>query len=92
MQKSSELLENDDVISKVTAALIKMEQYQEAGELYEVIQKPNKALECYRKGHVYIKAVELAKFVSPKGIRTIAFVYIGSIFLFALCIWVYFRW
>lgn len=68
MQKSPELLENDDVVSKVTSALIKMEQYQEAGELYEVIQKPNKALECYRKGNVYIKAVELAKFVSPKGI------------------------
>jgi intraflagellar transport protein 172 len=48
---------------------MKAEQHQEAGELYETVQKPLKALECYRKGHVYFKAVELAKFVSPKGIQ-----------------------
>lgn len=46
---------------------MKAEHYQEAGELYESIQKPVKALECYRKGNIYVKAVELAKFVSPKG-------------------------
>lgn len=46
---------------------MKAEQYQLAGDLYEAIEKPSKALQCYRKGHVYIKAVELAKFSSPKG-------------------------
>ena len=46
---------------------MKSEHYQDAGELYETVQKPLKALECYRKGHIYAKAVELAKFVSPKG-------------------------
>lgn len=67
IQRSSELLENDEVAIKVISSLMKSEQYQEAGELYESIRKPHKALECYRKGHVYVKAMELAKFVSPKG-------------------------
>lgn len=67
IQKTPQLLENDDMVTKVIGSLIKSEQYQEAGELYELVQKPIKALECYRKGNIYIKAVELAKFVSPKG-------------------------
>lgn len=67
LQRNPELLENDEVVMKVISSLMKSEQYQQAGELYELVQKPNKALECYRKGHVYIKAVELAKFVAPKG-------------------------
>ncbi|XP_065212288.1 intraflagellar transport protein 172 homolog [Planococcus citri] len=68
VQRNPELLEKDDVIMKVISSLMKSEQYQLAGELYELVQKPSKALECYRKGHIYIKAVELAKFVSPKEV------------------------
>ena len=68
VQRNLDLLENDEIVNKVISQLMKAEQYQEAGELYETVQKPLKALECYHKGHIYVKAVELAKFVSPKGI------------------------
>lgn len=67
VQRTPQLLQNDEITTKVIGSLMKAEHYQEAGELYESIQKSVKALECYRKGNIYVKAVELAKFVSPKG-------------------------
>lgn len=67
VQSVPELLGNEEIVSRVVAALLKSEHYQHAGQLYEAIHRVDKALECYRRGHVYPKAVELARFVSPKG-------------------------
>ncbi|XP_053107178.1 intraflagellar transport protein 172 homolog isoform X2 [Hemicordylus capensis] len=36
-----------------------------AGELFEKIRNPQRALECYRKGSSFLKAVELARSVFP---------------------------
>lgn len=51
----------------MVAALLKGEHYQQAGQLYEAVNRVDKALEAYRRGHAYAKAVELARYVSPKG-------------------------
>ncbi|KAF7235879.1 hypothetical protein EYD10_17309 [Varanus komodoensis] len=37
----------------------------QAGELFEKIRNPQRALECYRKGNSFLKAVELARSVFP---------------------------
>ncbi|XP_050807060.1 intraflagellar transport protein 172 homolog isoform X1 [Gopherus flavomarginatus] len=59
------LLANGDVINRITTALIKGELYEQAGDLFETIRNPQKALECYRKGCAFLKAVELARVAFP---------------------------
>ncbi|XP_037749516.1 LOW QUALITY PROTEIN: intraflagellar transport protein 172 homolog [Chelonia mydas] len=60
-----QLLANGDVINRITTALIKGELYEQAGDLFETIRNPQKALECYRKGCAFLKAVELARVAFP---------------------------
>uniref|UniRef100_A0A8C0FR79 Intraflagellar transport protein 172 homolog n=1 Tax=Bubo bubo TaxID=30461 RepID=A0A8C0FR79_BUBBB len=60
-----ELLTNGDVISKVSMALIRGELYEQAGDLFEKVGNPRKALECYCKGSAFLKAVELARLAFP---------------------------
>uniref|UniRef100_A0A8C4VU35 Intraflagellar transport protein 172 homolog n=1 Tax=Gopherus evgoodei TaxID=1825980 RepID=A0A8C4VU35_9SAUR len=59
------LLANGDVINRITTALIKGELYEQAGDLFETIRNPQKALECYCKGCAFLKAVELARVAFP---------------------------
>ncbi|XP_046660390.1 intraflagellar transport protein 172 homolog isoform X2 [Homalodisca vitripennis] len=68
VQSVPELLGNEEVVSRVVAALLKGEHFQQAGQLYEATNRTDKALECYRRGHAYAKAVELARYVSPKEV------------------------
>uniref|UniRef100_A0A1B6D0F4 Intraflagellar transport protein 172 homolog n=1 Tax=Clastoptera arizonana TaxID=38151 RepID=A0A1B6D0F4_9HEMI len=68
VQNVPELLSNEEIVSRVIAALLKTEHYQQAGQMYEAIHEVDKALECYRKGCVFTKAVELARFISPKEV------------------------
>ena len=67
VQNTPELLNNEEMVARIITALLKGEYYQHAGQLYEAVDKPDKALECYRRGHAYAKAVELARYMSPKG-------------------------
>ncbi|XP_046877770.1 LOW QUALITY PROTEIN: intraflagellar transport protein 172 homolog [Hypomesus transpacificus] len=56
-----QLAANTDVINRIAAALIKGEFYERAGDVFEKIRNYQRALECYRKGHAFRKAVELAR-------------------------------
>ncbi|XP_055666694.1 intraflagellar transport protein 172 homolog isoform X1 [Falco peregrinus] len=60
-----ELLTNEDVINRVSTALIRGELYEQAGDLFEKVRNPRKALECYCKGSAFLKAVELARLAFP---------------------------
>uniref|UniRef100_A0A9J8AZH0 Intraflagellar transport 172 n=1 Tax=Cyprinus carpio carpio TaxID=630221 RepID=A0A9J8AZH0_CYPCA len=60
-----ELLSSHDIISRITAALIKGEFYERAGDLFERTRNNQKALECYRKGNAFKKAVDLARVAFP---------------------------
>ncbi len=64
----SELLDNPDVVGRVASALIKGEFYDQAGELYERVNQEDQALECYRKGNAYGRAVELARRAYPSEV------------------------
>lgn len=50
-----ELLANTELVENITAALIKGELYERAGDLFEKIRNPERALECYCKGSVFMK-------------------------------------
>ncbi|XP_047600743.1 intraflagellar transport protein 172 homolog isoform X8 [Lutra lutra] len=60
-----ELLANTELVENITAALIKGELYERAGDLFEKIRNPERALECYCKGSAFMKAVELARLAFP---------------------------
>ncbi|XP_016392956.1 intraflagellar transport protein 172 homolog [Sinocyclocheilus rhinocerous] len=60
-----ELLSSHDIISRITAALIKGEFYERAGDLFERTRNNQKALECYRKGNAFKKAMDLARVAFP---------------------------
>ncbi len=61
VQGKPELLEDSSLVERVASALLKGEFYEQAGELYERVDQVDQALECFRKGHVFGRAVELAR-------------------------------
>uniref|UniRef100_A0A2K5S7U6 Intraflagellar transport protein 172 homolog n=1 Tax=Cebus imitator TaxID=2715852 RepID=A0A2K5S7U6_CEBIM len=65
-----ELLANTELVEHITAALIKGELYERAGDLFEKIHNPQQALECYRKGNAFMKVVTVAMgvYVPAQGI------------------------
>ncbi|KAJ8965104.1 hypothetical protein NQ317_005365, partial [Molorchus minor] len=65
LSEHSELLEDHAVIANVLKKLHKQELYEPAAEIYEKLDKADLAMECYRKGKVWNKAVDLARNVSP---------------------------
>ncbi|XP_068135903.1 intraflagellar transport protein 172 homolog [Hyperolius riggenbachi] len=60
-----QLLADADLIARVTAALIKGDFYERAGDLLEKVNNPRRALDCYCKGQAFRKAVELARVAFP---------------------------
>jgi intraflagellar transport protein 172 len=65
LQSNGQMLSNDDSVARVTAALLKGEFFEQAGELYEHVQSPERALDCYRKAGAFSRAVELARRTFP---------------------------
>jgi len=55
-------------VEKVLSGLLRLENYQVAGELCQSQGNPSKAMEFYCRGNIYAKAVELARFISPSGV------------------------
>lgn len=62
-----ELREDPELISRIATALLKAELYEQAGELHEKVGQFQKALDSYRKGQAYARAVELARHAFPNG-------------------------
>ncbi|XP_064911402.1 intraflagellar transport protein 172 homolog isoform X1 [Columba livia] len=66
-----ELLTHGDVTNRVSVALVRAELYEQAGDLFEKVGNPRKALECYCKGSAFLKAVELARLAFPAEVVTL---------------------
>ncbi|XP_041357336.1 intraflagellar transport protein 172 homolog isoform X2 [Gigantopelta aegis] len=60
-----ELMSNSDLISRIASSLIKGELYEYAGDMYEKIKDYDRAMECFKKGKAYRRAVELARYAFP---------------------------
>ncbi|KAK7085982.1 hypothetical protein SK128_023173 [Halocaridina rubra] len=61
----AELREDPELVSRIANALVKAELFEQAGNLYENVGQPQKALDSYRKGLAYSRAVELARHAFP---------------------------
>ncbi|XP_026675781.1 intraflagellar transport protein 172 homolog [Diaphorina citri] len=71
VQNEPYLLENHDVVSQIVKGLIKNESYIKAGQIYEFTNENEKALECYRKGKVYDKCIDLTRKINPKNVTAL---------------------
>ncbi|CAH0385245.1 unnamed protein product [Bemisia tabaci] len=68
IQNNPTLFENEELMKRVLSSLLKHKYFQQAGLFYEALHKTDKALECYRQGRVFHKAVELAKTIAPRDV------------------------
>ncbi|XP_022255684.1 intraflagellar transport protein 172 homolog [Limulus polyphemus] len=59
---------NSELVQKISAALLKGEFFEQAGELFEKINNYEKAMESYRRGKAFSRAVELARLASPADV------------------------
>lgn len=69
--KTPSLLQNDELMARVTAALIKSEVYELAGDLAQKISQPENAVSLYRKGGAYARAIELARHITPDEVTNL---------------------
>ncbi|KAJ3607079.1 hypothetical protein NHX12_026594 [Muraenolepis orangiensis] len=60
-----DITSSSDVVNRIAAALLKGEFYERAGDLYDKVGNNQRALECYRKGNAFGKAVELSRLSFP---------------------------
>ncbi|CAG9768133.1 unnamed protein product [Ceutorhynchus assimilis] len=59
------LLNDQAIVGNVLKNLLRQELYEAAADIYEKLDKNDLAMECYRKGKLWNKAVELARLFSP---------------------------
>eukprot|EP00002_Diphylleia_rotans_P027200 TRINITY_DN5444_c0_g1_i2.p1 TRINITY_DN5444_c0_g1~~TRINITY_DN5444_c0_g1_i2.p1 ORF type:complete len:1218 (+),score=289.45 TRINITY_DN5444_c0_g1_i2:1863-5516(+) len=53
---------DSSLVLKISEGLVRAGMFEKAGDLYEnVLNNPDKAMEMFKKGHVYRRAVELAR-------------------------------
>lgn len=65
INQHNDLFQNEVLVATITKKLLKSELFEPAAEIYDKLNKSELALECYRKGKVWSKAVELARMISP---------------------------
>jgi len=63
-----ELINSSDLLGRIAAALLKGGLYEQAGELYEKVGKNDLAMDSYRKGNAYRRAVELSRVAFPREV------------------------
>ncbi|XP_046993145.1 intraflagellar transport protein 172 homolog [Schistocerca americana] len=68
LQNNYELLQNEEIVSRVISALVKAQLYEQAGDLCEKVNDTEKAFQYYRRGNAFAKAIELARYVAPSDV------------------------
>lgn len=64
----SDLMSNHSLMEQIASALLKYDLHEQAGELFEKTSNTSRALDCYRKGKSYRKAVEMARVSFPSDV------------------------
>ena len=65
-----DLLSGGDRVHEVVTALQHSGMLVVVGDIYQRTGRTDRAMESYRKGHAYAKAIELARLSFPAGIFT----------------------
>ncbi len=57
------------LLDSILTSLAKAGLYERAGELYEHMARSGEAMQSYRRGHAYRKAIDLARREFPSEVR-----------------------
>lgn len=66
--KSPQLLHDAELLNRVISLLVESDLYELAGDLSQKVQQPSSAIDYYRKGQKFERAIELARRVSPEEV------------------------
>ena len=69
--KTPSLLQNTDLVSRISASLVKAEHFELAGDLAQKTSQLDLAVKFYRQGGAYSRAIEIARYVSPDDVTTL---------------------
>ncbi|EAL39797.1 AGAP005330-PA [Anopheles gambiae str. PEST] len=69
--KTPHLLSNENLVTRVSASLIKAELFELAAELANRTGQQQTAITLYRKGGAYARAIELARYVTPDDVTSL---------------------
>ncbi|EAT43404.1 AAEL005155-PA [Aedes aegypti] len=69
--KTPHLLSNENIVSRVSASLVKAELYELAAELAYRTGQQASAIALYRKGGAYARAIDLARYISPDEVTSL---------------------
>lgn len=67
------------LMDSILASLAKAGLYERAGEMYENMGRSTEAMQSYRRGHAYRKAIDLARREFPAEVRTCVCVCVGGL-------------
>ena len=71
MLQRNDLLGDAELVYEVVAALQQCNMSVQVGEMYQATGQPDKALQAYRKGHAYAKAIDLARTAFPAEVTSL---------------------
>lgn len=57
LQQHTVLLNDDNLVTNLLKILLKHELYENSAEIYEKLNKPALAMECYRKGFTFFNVI-----------------------------------
>uniref|UniRef100_A0A914KFL7 Uncharacterized protein n=1 Tax=Meloidogyne incognita TaxID=6306 RepID=A0A914KFL7_MELIC len=60
--------ENNGIIGQIIQSLQQQEIFDKLGDLYEALDKPEKAMDAYNNGNFYGKAIQIARIHFPEGV------------------------
>jgi len=63
-------MQNTDLVERIAAALTKAGLYTPLGELFQKLHQNQRALEAYKKGNAFRKAIELCRTTFPDEVRS----------------------
>jgi intraflagellar transport protein 172 len=66
--KTPFLLQDENLMAKIMSALIKSELFELAGDLSQKLSQPVAAINLYRKGGTFARAIELARHHAPDDV------------------------
>ena len=69
IMRHPDLSSRADLVERVASALMQASVYDRAGELFEKVQMPQRALEAYKQGKAFAKAVDLARGAFPDEVN-----------------------
>lgn len=59
--QNERIIHDQTLIERVSTSLLKQNQFEKAGDFFESLERYERALEAYCKGHSYRKAVDLSR-------------------------------